>query len=77
MVKSFDVVMDANRRDNKIAAIHIGGCHALERDLRNGAYTVQVEGTLRDALDVAVDAEDRRIGYTDDDARVYPCAREE
>lgn len=72
-MRPFTIIHDANRRDNNIAAIHREGCHAAIRELRPGARAVNHTGTLRQALDIAVDPEDRRLGYTDDDVKVHRC----
>lgn len=70
----YTVICDANRRDGTIAAIHRAGCRDIQADINSAAHTVNLSGSLRDALDVAVDAEDRDLGYGDVDVKVYPCA---
>lgn len=73
--KSFTVIIDANGFRSHIAGIHATGCADIERHPNPGAYKAEVEGTLRDALDVAVDPQDRDMGYGDDDAKVFPCVK--
>lgn len=71
----YTVVLDANRRDGTIAAIHRKGCRAAKRDQVPGSTSRAVTGTLNDALNVAVDDEDRRLGYNDTDAKLHNCVK--
>jgi len=69
------VYINANRSDGKLAAIHISGCPVASRDFTPGTHIAGVTGTLRDALDVAVDPDDRDLGYDDSDAHIHNCAK--
>lgn len=71
----FAVVTDANRRDNMLAVIHADGCPAVSKDENRGSHTWHVAGSLRDAMDVAVDPDDRELGYGDEDVKVHECAQ--
>lgn len=67
---NFTVVIAANQATDYLAEIHRAGCADLDR---KRGMKVNVTGTLRDALDVAVDEDDRDMGYDDTAARVFPC----
>lgn len=74
-MKKFTVIVDPNGFQNHIAGIHRASCADIARHPNPHAYMTDVEGTLRDALDTAVDGQDRDMGYTDADAKVFPCAK--
>lgn len=71
----YTIVFDANQRGGFLATIHRKGCRDIARDLNPAAFTVSVTGTLREAKDVAVDPDDRALGYTDEHIKVYGCAK--
>ena len=58
-----------------MAEIHRSTCRAIGRkDYHDHPATyVGHADTLRDALDIAVDEEDREMGYDDSHARLEPC----
>lgn len=64
------------------AVIHKAGCRDIARDVggslryhREQGFVWDVSGSLRDAMDSAIDAEEREMGWGDDDIAVKPCAR--
>ena len=71
----YTIEIDANMRGGRyLAAIHAANCRAIGREATAATRTETIVGTLREALDIAVDAEDRELGHDDSDAYIHPCA---
>jgi hypothetical protein len=59
-----------------VSSIHKAGCRDIKREKRlHGSVEYDVNGTLEDALDTAIDTEMLDLGYTQDDCQIHACCR--
>lgn len=68
----YDILLNAGEWD---FVVHAAGCRDVGREARRSPFAnVMLNVPGADALDAALDDDDREMGFTEDHVRVMPCA---